>query len=165
MEDEEFQSHKESLIATKQGMPNSLFEDSERYWEQIWNRRYVVIQIIFCQLCLLVRIWGFKKLWNVCDSTVGEWGCRYFFDANRHEAGELMQVSKKELINWCRRFLGPRSRLRRHLCLHVVGLNAQDGDVDDPIAETSNDVKPRRTVLIECLDKFKKNLEVYPVRL
>ena len=41
MTDEEFQSHKESLMAEKQGMPSSLFEESERYWEQIWKRRYV----------------------------------------------------------------------------------------------------------------------------
>lgn len=41
MEEEEFQSHKESLIASKQGIPTSLYEESERYWEQIWNRRYV----------------------------------------------------------------------------------------------------------------------------
>jgi hypothetical protein len=41
MTEEEFQSHKESLIADKQGMPGSLFEESERYWEEIWTRRYV----------------------------------------------------------------------------------------------------------------------------
>jgi len=93
---------------------------------------------------------------------------RYLFDANKHEATELLQVSKKELINWCRRFLGPRSRIRRHLCLYVVGLNAQEGDVDDPIGETSKvegQVEARRTVLIESLDKFKKSLECYPVKL
>ena len=41
MKDEEFQSQKEYLIAEKQGLPGSLFEESERYWEQIWKRRYV----------------------------------------------------------------------------------------------------------------------------
>lgn len=45
MMDEEFQSHKESLIAEKLGMPSSLFEESERYWEEIWKHRYVAQKI------------------------------------------------------------------------------------------------------------------------
>jgi len=43
MKKEEFQCHKESLIAEKQGMPCSLLEESERYWEEIWNHRPVLV--------------------------------------------------------------------------------------------------------------------------
>jgi hypothetical protein len=89
------------------------------------------------------------------------------FDARKHEATELEQVTKNELINWCRRFLGARSRIRRHLCVHVVGLNAREGDIDDPTCETSmaGQVECRRSLVIENLNEFKKNLEVYPAKL
>ena len=89
------------------------------------------------------------------------------FDAHKHEAAELTKVTKKELINWCRRFLGPRSRIRRNLCIHVVGLNAQEGDVDDPICDTSmaGQVECRRSLVVENLNEFKKNLEVYSAKL
>lgn len=82
----------------------------------------------------------------------------YLFDAHKHEAAHLVKVTKQELINWCCRFLGAHSRMRRHLCIYVVGLNAQEGDVDDPVCETSM----ARRVVIENIDEFKKNLEVYP---
>lgn len=89
------------------------------------------------------------------------------FDAHKHQAAKLVKVTKNELINWCRRFLGARSRMRRHLCIYVVGLNAQEGDVDDPVCEasTAGQVESRRVIVIENVDEFKKNLEVYPVKL
>lgn len=129
MKDTEFQSHKESLIAEKQGYPSTLIDESNDFWEQIWTHRHL-------------------------------------FDTNKHVVRELIEVSKNEMINWCRRLLGARSRLRRHLCIYVVGVNAQEGDVDDPVCKTSSgdQNEPRRTVLIDNLDEFQRNLEIYPVR-
>lgn len=86
--------------------------------------------------------------------------CRYSFDANRHEAAKLPLVSKNELIDWIRRYFSPLSRLRRNLCVHVVGLNAREGDVDDPVAPVARTVN-----LIESLDKLKEKLDVYPVKV
>ncbi|XP_073396481.1 nardilysin-like isoform X2 [Physcomitrium patens] len=39
MKDTEFQSHKESLIAEKQGYPSTLIDESNDFWEQIWTHR------------------------------------------------------------------------------------------------------------------------------
>lgn len=41
MKDTEFQSHKESLIAEKQGYPSTLIDESNDFWEQIWTHRYI----------------------------------------------------------------------------------------------------------------------------
>lgn len=69
------------------------------------------------------------------------------------------KVTKPELLTWCRRYLGHRSRERRQLCVHVVGLNAQEGDVDDPVP-TQNPLNGK--VVIENSVEFKKDLPVFP---
>ncbi|CAM6083277.1 unnamed protein product [Calypogeia fissa] len=41
MSDEEFGSYKEALIADKMERDHSLIDETDRYWEQIWEKRYL----------------------------------------------------------------------------------------------------------------------------
>lgn len=90
--------------------------------------------------------------------------CRYLFDEDKIQAAELEKISKKEIINWCRRYLGMRSKLRRCLCIHIIGHNAQEGIVSDKVGQNSNEVieSPRRSMEISDLEAFKKGRECYP---
>lgn len=71
----------------------------------------------------------------------------------------MAKVTKPELVTWCQRYLGHRSRERRQLTVYVVGLNAQEGDVDDPVP-TRNPLIGK--VVIENIEEFKKDLPVFP---